>query len=532
MRENGRESLDIANGFRWVGLLAPATIAISMALALTLLRVKFSLLAGVSDATFLLIALAAYITGAMMLLTELKIPSRIFRQIGTATVTFGVFASLSSWLFRWILAYERELEIFITEGRDMATMPWILRYIPFANLYDMSIAFAFGAGVASLVLLGNPRNRIVSAFTLPLAALVMTLARFIGDEFVDLPPVLDSVWRPIHVGTAAISYGTALVCFAVAILFLLKDGANKRWLIFWTGLFGSLVLLLAGDLHLLRDPLTGTYPIGLLDASSGTVFRLRVDLDNIGWLHLAALLATIGATATSGWEIFRTPRHPLNSSGILCGVSTLLTFILALSIASSVGIPLGEKGSVSDRRLMEHGKLLAETTDILRKDGATISDTQVLDTARIWLDERKDVLEPSLRANPVENTSLVTVILLGLFAFLVNVRHEAFLRILPPAKDLDELTYKLAAFTFVGLGVLLATGAVWANESWGRYWGWDAKEVGALCAWLTYAVFLHARITRGWQGRRSAYFAILAFLFVIFTYLGVSYLLPGLHSYA
>ena len=79
---------------------------------------------------------------------------------------------------------------------------------------------------------------------------------------------------------------------------------------------------------------------------------------------------------------------------------------------------------------------------------------------------------------------------------------------------------------------LLITGAVWANESWGRYWGWDAKEVGALVAWLTYAGFLHSRIGYGWKGRRSAYFAVVAFLFVVFTYLGVSYLLPGLHSYA
>ena len=85
---------------------------------------------------------------------------------------------------------------------------------------------------------------------------------------------------------------------------------------------------------------------------------------------------------------------------------------------------------------------------------------------------------------------------------------------------------------FAGLAILLITGAIWANESWGRPWGFDSKETGALVAWLTYAAFLHTRIARGWRGRSSAYFAILGFLLVIFTYLGVSYLLPGLHSYA
>ena len=78
----------------------------------------------------------------------------------------------------------------------------------------------------------------------------------------------------------------------------------------------------------------------------------------------------------------------------------------------------------------------------------------------------------------------------------------------------------------------LVTGAVWANESWGRYWGWDAKETGALVAWFSYGAYLHSRISHGWAGRRSVYFALLGFLLVVFTYLGVSYILPGLHSYA
>jgi len=115
---------------------------------------------------------------------------------------------------------------------------------------------------------------------------------------------------------------------------------------------------------------------------------------------------------------------------------------------------------------------------------------------------------------------------------LFNIDADRLREGLPAADTLDGLMYKLGGVAFAGLALLLMTGAVWANESWGRYWGWDAKEVGALVAWLTYAGFLHSRIAYSWKGRRSAYFAIVAFLFVIFTYLGVSYLLPGLHSYA
>ena len=79
--------------------------------------------------------------------------------------------------------------------------------MPFANLYDLSLAFAFGAGIATLFIARRRNFQMLSAFTLPLAALILTLARFIGNEFIDLPPVLDSYWRPIHVGTASLSYG-------------------------------------------------------------------------------------------------------------------------------------------------------------------------------------------------------------------------------------------------------------------------------------------------------------------------------------
>jgi cytochrome c-type biogenesis protein CcsB len=149
-----------------------------------------------------------------------------------------------------------------------------------------------------------------------------------------------------------------------------------------------------------------------------------------------------------------------------------------------------------------------------------------------WVQQNGSQLHLSLNANPVELSALVTAFAGTLFVVLFSFKTAKIREALPSTEKLDGLMYKLAGVAFAGLALLLMTGAVWANESWGRYWGWDAKEVGALVAWLTYAGFLHSRIAYGWKGRHSAYFAIVAFLFVIFTYLGVSYLLPGLHSYA
>jgi ABC-type transport system involved in cytochrome c biogenesis permease subunit len=79
---------------------------------------------------------------------------------------------------------------------------------------------------------------------------------------------------------------------------------------------------------------------------------------------------------------------------------------------------------------------------------------------------------------------------------------------------------------------MIAAGAYWANRTWGAYWSWDPKETWAAITWLVYAGYLHMRITRGWRGRRAAYFAILGFAVVMFTFFGVTYLLPGLHAYA
>jgi cytochrome c-type biogenesis protein CcsB len=127
---------------------------------------------------------------------------------------------------------------------------------------------------------------------------------------------------------------------------------------------------------------------------------------------------------------------------------------------------------------------------------------------------------------------LITALAATLFCIIFSFRTEKLRAALPPLDKIDSLMYKTAGVTFAGLALLLMTGAIWANESWGRYWGWDSKETGAFVAWLTYGGFLHTRISRGWTGRASAYFAVVAFLLIVFTYLGVSYLLPGLHSYA
>lgn len=99
------------------------------------------------------------------------------------------------------------------------------------------------------------------------------------------------------------------------------------------------------------------------------------------------------------------------------------------------------------------------------------------------------------------------------------------------ADTLDNISYRMIGLGFPLLTIGIIAGAVWANEAWGSYWSWDPKETWALITWLVFAAYLHARITRGWQGRRPAILAASGFLVVWVCYLGVNLLGKGLHSY-
>lgn len=103
--------------------------------------------------------------------------------------------------------------------------------------------------------------------------------------------------------------------------------------------------------------------------------------------------------------------------------------------------------------------------------------------------------------------------------------------LIPAASKLDRSTYGLISFGFVFQSLLLITGAVWAEEAWGRWWGWDPKETWALITWFIYAIYLHGYTRWSLEGSKSAIFSIIGFAAMIFTMFGVSYLLGGMHAY-
>jgi ABC-type transport system involved in cytochrome c biogenesis permease subunit len=96
----------------------------------------------------------------------------------------------------------------------------------------------------------------------------------------------------------------------------------------------------------------------------------------------------------------------------------------------------------------------------------------------------------------------------------------------------DHHVYLLVAGGFALLSLSIVLGAIWAEQAWGRYWSWDPKETWALITWIIYAIYLHVHRSREWKGAAARWMVIGGFILVLFTFLGVNYLLPGLHSYA
>ena len=530
------EELDrLENRTSWKSYI-PTILVVTGAFVMLGLRLQIG--AGfVSDGAFMMLALACYILAALFQLTNLYAPSTMAEKIGFFGAALGVFFNLSSWLVRWVSAYEHEIAIMRESGN--MTSPWVFRYIPFANLYDLSLAFAFGAGFVTLLFAHRRSFRVLSAFTLPVAALILTLARFIGNEFIDLPPVLDSYWRPIHVGDASLSYGIALVCFGVAVMYLLKDGVKIEAMAIWSSIFGIAVLATVSKFSVFTEFVyrAGLFvPSGIGKKPFSAPFRLEVPY--VGPALAIAGLLLAGAIVSFLFYLYqnndkaKTIGHYVLKLALVAQVVSIGLLVVGIGDNTNVGQRLQAQLSQNTGQYVTAGMAIAENQDLSVSELSQMTPRQFEQMGRSYVQGSGDQMFMSLNTNPVEVAALITALVATLFVIFFGFRTETLRERLPSLESLDSLMYKTACLAFAGLAMLLITGAIWANESWGRPWGFDSKETGALIAWLTYAAFLHTRIARGWRGRSSAYFAIVGFLLVIFTYLGVSYLLKGLHSYA
>ncbi|TMR97347.1 cytochrome c biogenesis protein CcsA [Nonomuraea basaltis] len=121
--------------------------------------------------------------------------------------------------------------------------------------------------------------------------------------------------------------------------------------------------------------------------------------------------------------------------------------------------------------------------------------------------------------------------LAGVAGVLYLIRGDGLSR-LPAREDLERVAHRAIVFAFPLWTFAVIAGALWADRAWGRYWGWDPKEVWSFITWVAYAAYLHARVTAGWRGRAATTVQLVAFACLLFNLIGVNIFISGLHSYA
>ena len=364
---------------------------------------------------------------------------------------------------------------------------------PFASIYEMLLSFVWTLALLTLVAEKKYDIKIIGSITMPLAVVCVILMQLLPSEVRPLVPALQSTWLHVHVTLAMLSYATCAVSFALAMMFLIKDNLQTESFLAWTS---ALIAGVYAGIVCTRFERWGGLAVTAWDVEHksdvflGRGVRLFVTIPDLGWLFVIALVGALVPLA-------------------LYFVSRAKNDDSYLSIAN--------KGVFVEILL----QLVVLGAFILRaKDAAYASPYQ------------EGMYPTSLAASPFILGGMVTGIFASLLYLMLLWRRNDLQKLLPSGDTLDRVTYKTICIAFPLLTGMIATGAFWANRTWGSYWSWDPKETWAAITWLVYAGYLHMRVTRGWRGRRAAYFAILGFGVVIFTFLGVTYLLPGLHAYA
>ena len=475
-----------------------------------------------------MLALVSYISAAVLLVSNLFVKEGLLNRLGVMTISMGYCFNLSGWMMRWIEAGEAE------GWKDGINGVW--RYFPLDNLYPLTLGFCAGAAITTLIIMRNPKYQFIGALSMPMVTVILSLATLLGNDIRTLPPILDSYWRPIHVSIATVGYGVCLVSFGLAVAYLLKDGVRSEAIAIAVALFGLLVYgtvgrfgipfhaeygssLFFGDIHL---PVRAKLPlVGPLMAITMLAILVSSALFIIDWLRSDERARKLG------WNAFRV-------ACVLQAVVLVTVFYQLNNLDSRIRGVSNAATLISEREHAPFGQWLVDQDQkkFSLENRRVFTSEEQAEIGKYWIQQNGSALRLNKKSNPVEFGALIGLFVALLLVSLFAWRRKDVVSSLPALETIDGLLYRTVGVAFPLLSLLLITGAVWANESWGRYWGWDSKEVGALVAWMAYAGFLHTRIAHGWRGRRSAYFALLGFALVIFTWLGVSYLLPGLHSYA
>ena len=424
-------------------------------------------------------------------------------------------------------------------GQLLTGADWLGQFLshpPFTNMYETLVFFAWGIGVAVAVSERKREPGLPGIFALVLLWVALGLASLSVDrEVAPLVPALRSWWLHAHVAFASFAYAAFALAAIYSILYLVRDGVREGWfglVAAGGGLFAVLALAGGGlfrgvygvcavgqDAQGGVERLIVAVTLGLGAGGGSMVTDLRFPVPAAGWMLLGAAIAFLIAFWLNARALWSDEERSVAGNRLLLAGVVLMAGAGIVAVAYSLASPALELDLEGARQLGA-----ARAVEQLGLAGPeAIASVRPL---------ARPPYELSPRAYPYDLALLVMALACGLFGLAVGSRRLRLTERLPEAAALDHRAHRATLVGFPLMTLVIATGAIWAHYAWGRYWGWDPKETWSLITWFVYALYLHARFTRGWVGRRAALISVIGFLSVIFTFLGVNLLLSGLHAYA
>jgi ABC-type transport system involved in cytochrome c biogenesis permease subunit len=371
---------------------------------------------------------------------------------------------------------------------------------PWTNLYESLVGFAWMLAVFQVLAFRKNKVPLVGAFSMPLVFLLMGMSVMTPNKAVEpLVPALQSYWLKIHVIFGMLSYAafTMAACFALLQLIKSKISFSK--------IGGGMCLMMLLNLGIAGGTEIVTQGQFLM---AKTVLRKMPD----GTEKYVKDTYREDPSVSNSPVITRMEVVPYANIGFFAAAASFL-FGAFYFFGRKSG-----RGSGNDLDRVGRSIMWAGTASVLGLFAA------------IWWGLHNS---PTLTLG--SNPYLVMLLVMSFFELMIfmviSMKYDGFLSALPSADRLDELSYKNILFGVPFQSLLLVTGAIWAYAAWGRSWGWDPKETGALITWIVYLIYLHGKLLLNWKPSILAVTALIGFAVMVFAFLGVNLVLSGLHSY-
>jgi ABC-type transport system involved in cytochrome c biogenesis permease subunit len=474
-------------------------------------------------------AIGAYSLGFVSYAARLAVRKVKLDRAATALAVLGVAVHTAYLVTRWVAAGKIEIDARLAGGDVLSSYDrfwFMVSHPPYTNLFDALNFVAWAMMVCYLIIERKWGLRVVGVLAVALALVAMGEASLVTDKQIEpLVPALQSYWILIHVGMLFISYSLFTLGAACALLYLVRTGT--RTAVMGAVQAGGAVLMLAliGGSRLLFG--------ATFEMAPGWVHQVASKLHPDKLLDVVTAVHVVPPGSEKAVK-YLTP---------VAGVGQFLLGAVALFLVSAVlyvrALRRPETEAEKGEGTQAAGfKAFAVAFGLLTL-GLGLLVYRIVASGDLTLPADLPLAPGEhgpFRLSIASNYALGLVALVwgtSLGFIMTALFRDRISAGLPDPRKLEDITYRvvIAGWPLLTIGIVM--GGMWANEAWGRFWGWDPKETWALITWVVYAGYLHTRITLGWAGKRPAAIAVFAFAVVVFTFMGVNLGLTGegLHTY-